>query len=86
MEAPGGGSGNGYPKGGIGLYNMPQGCSTSVALATGPNDEEEEGCHIDDCSVERHVQHVISSRYVDATSALCNRIAGDTVEDTVPQG
>jgi len=24
------------------LYNKPQGCSTSVALATGPNDEEEE--------------------------------------------
>jgi len=68
---------------------MPQGCSTSVALDTGPNDEEEEGCHIDDCSVERHVQHVISRyarRHVGMTSALCNRIAGDTVEDTVPQG
>jgi len=25
------------------LYNKPQGCSTSVALATGPNDEEEFG-------------------------------------------
>jgi len=24
------------------LYNKPQGCSTSVALATGPNDDEEE--------------------------------------------
>jgi len=24
------------------LYNKPQGYSTSVALATGPNDEEEE--------------------------------------------
>ena len=29
-------------EGGIGSYNKPQGCSTSVALATGPNDEEEE--------------------------------------------
>ena len=30
------------PRGGIGLYNKPSGCNTSVALATGPNDEEEE--------------------------------------------
>jgi len=26
-------------RGEIGLHNKPQGCSTSVALATGPNDE-----------------------------------------------
>ena len=29
-------------RGGIGLYNKPYGCSTSVALATGPDDDDDE--------------------------------------------
>jgi len=42
MEEPGGEGGNDETEEGIGLYNKSKGCSTSVALATGPNDEEDE--------------------------------------------